>query len=342
MTDRALRLRLDVDVRGDDEVGLGAARSGPPGPPVRDGEVAVVLGTALARAALARVPEARRASVARDLAQLEPADAAADLAARRVPGAAVRDLRAEEQVGARGWCARAVVGDGAAPAEALIAVDAIRLPDDASTEDWATRVPWMVPALVRHVTGAAPDALARSVIALRVLGEEVAADPAAALDEAVAARASSAALSVARPVPGADAFAPRVPAADAVTAVVPEAPTVQVAAPPPPAAKGAVPDRRLLAVLAASIGLAALSLVLVFAVIASPASFGLASTSEVNDRVSVIEAGVGQLRNDVGTLARELQSGGGSPADAVEQVQREVESLKQQVDGLCSVLPVVC
>jgi hypothetical protein len=133
-----------------------------------------------------------------------------------------------------------------------------------------------------------------------------------------------------------------VPAADAVTAVVPEAPTVQVAAPPPPAAQGAVPDRRLLAVLAASIGLAALSLVLVFAVIASPASFGLASTSEVNDRVSVIEAGVGQLRNDVGTLARELQSGGGSPADAVEQVQREVESLKQQVDGLCSVLPVVC
>ena len=53
MTDRTLRLRLDVDVRGDDEVGLGAARTGPPGPPLRDGEVAVVLGTALARATLA-------------------------------------------------------------------------------------------------------------------------------------------------------------------------------------------------------------------------------------------------------------------------------------------------
>ena len=34
MTDRTLRLRLDVDVRGDDEVGLGAARTGPPGPPL--------------------------------------------------------------------------------------------------------------------------------------------------------------------------------------------------------------------------------------------------------------------------------------------------------------------
>ena len=39
MTDRAVRLRLDVDIRGDD-VGLGALRSGPPGPPVRDGELA--------------------------------------------------------------------------------------------------------------------------------------------------------------------------------------------------------------------------------------------------------------------------------------------------------------
>lgn len=340
MTDRALRLRLDVDVRGDDEVGLGAARTGPPGPPVRDGEVAVVLGTALARAALARLPEDRRASVARDLAGLEAADAAADLAARRVPGAAVRDLRAEEQVGARGWCARAVVGDGAAPAEALVAVDAIRLPDDPSTDDWAARVPWMVPALVHHVTGPAPDALARAVLALRALGEEVAADPATALDEACAARAWAVALAVPRPVPGADAFAPRVPPAEAVTAVVPEAPTVQVPVPPPPPA--AAPDRRLLAVLAASIGLAALSLVLVFAIIASPTSFGLASTSEVNDRVSVVEAGVGQLRNDVGTLARELQAGGGAPADAVEQVRRDLESLQREVDGLCSVLPVVC
>lgn len=341
MTDRALRLRLDVDVRGDDEVGLGAARTGPPGPPVRDGELAVVLGTALARAALARVPHDRRASVARDLAALDAAGAAADLAARRVPGAAVRDLRAEEQVGARGWCARAVLGEGAAPMEALMAVDAIRLPDDASTASWAARVPWMVPALVHHVTGAAPDALARAVLALRALGEAVAADPRAALDEASAARAAAAALAVPRPVPGADAFAPRVAPPEAVTAVVPEAPTVQVPVPPPSPASSA-PDRRLLAVLAASIGLAALSLVLVFAIIASPTSFGLASTSEVNDRVSVVEAGVGQLRNDVGTLARELQSGGGAPADAVDQVRRDVESLQRQVDGLCSVLPVVC
>lgn len=341
MSDRTLRLRLDVDVRGDDEVGLGAARTGPPGPPVRDGEAAVVLGTALARTALARLPGDRRASVARDLAGLDAVGAAADLAGRRVPGAAVRDLRAEEQVGARGWCARAVLGEGAAPAEALIAVDAIRLPDDASTLDWAARVPWMVPALVRHVTGMAPDALARTVIALRALGAEVAANPQAALDEGSAARAASAALAVPRPVPGAEAFTPRAPAPEAVTAVVPEAPTVRVPTPPAPPAPAA-PDRRLLAVLAASIGLAALSLVLVFAIIASPTSFGLASTSEVNDRVSVVEAGVGQLRNDVGTLARELQSGGGAPADAVEQVRRQVEELKQQVDGLCSVLPVVC
>lgn len=134
---------------------------------------------------------------------------------------------------------------------------------------------------------------------------------------------------------------PRVPPPEAVTAVVPEAPTVQVPS-PPRAPVAAAPDRRLLAVLAASIGLAALSLVLVFAIIASPTSFGLASTSEVNDRISVVEAGVGQLRNDVGTLARELQQGGGAPADAVDQVRRQVESLKQQVDGLCSVLPVVC
>jgi hypothetical protein len=35
---------MDIDVRGDDEVGLGATRTGPPAPPFRDGEVAVVLG----------------------------------------------------------------------------------------------------------------------------------------------------------------------------------------------------------------------------------------------------------------------------------------------------------
>jgi hypothetical protein len=101
-------------------------------------------------------------------------------------------------------------------------------------------------------------------------------------------------------------------------------------------------DRRLLAAVAASIGVAVLSLVLVFAIIASPGSFGLASTSQVNDRVSVIEAGVGQLRNDVGTLARELQSGGGTPAQAVEQLAQQLDDLRRQVEDLCSVLPVVC
>ena len=339
MTDRTLRLRLDVDVRGDDEVGLGAARTGPPGPPLRDGEVAVVLGTALARATLAGLPEHRRSAVARDLAALEPADVAADLAARRVPGAAVRDLRAEEQVGARGWCARAVLGDGASPAEALIAVDAIRLPDDSRTEDWAARVPWMVPALVRHVVGSAPDALARSVLALRALGEEVAADPGAATDPASAARAAAAALAVPRPVPGSGAFAPAPPPAEAVTQPVAAATRQQA---PPPPVTAPPPDRRLLAAIAASIGVAVLSLVLVFAIIASPGSFGLASTSQVNDRVSVIEAGVGQLRNDVGTLARELQSGGATPAQAVEQLAQQLDDLRQQVEDLCSVLPVVC
>jgi hypothetical protein len=277
--------------------------------------------------------------VARDLAALEPTDAAADLAARRVPGAAVRDLRAEEQVGARGWCARAVLGDGASPAEALIAVDAIRLPDDSRTEDWAARVPWMVPALVRHVVGSAPDALARSVLALRALGEEVAANPGTATDPASAARASAAALAVPRPVPGSGAFAPAPPPVEAVTQPVAAATRQQA---PPPPATAPPPDRRLLAAIAASIGVAVLSLVLVFAIIASPGSFGLASTSQVNDRVSVIEAGVGQLRNDVGTLARELQSGGGTPAQAVEQLAQQLDDLRRQVEDLCSVLPVVC
>ena len=56
MDDRDLRLRLDVDVRGTDEVGLGAMRAGPAGPPLRDGEAAVVLATELARVALATIP----------------------------------------------------------------------------------------------------------------------------------------------------------------------------------------------------------------------------------------------------------------------------------------------
>lgn len=340
MTDRALRVRLDVDVRGDDEVGLGATRTGPPGPPVRDGEAALVLGIALARHVLAALPPARRGPVARDLAALEPRDAAADLAARRVPGARVRDLRPEEQVGARGWCARAVLGEGAAATEALIAVDAIRLPEGAWTDDWAARTPWMVPALVRHVTGEAPDALARTVIALRALGEAVAADPAAADDPATATHAAGVALAAPRPVPGADAFAPVVAAA---------AETIPLAAPPPPptapvpvVAPAPPSDRRMLAVVATALGLAVLSLLLVFAVIATPSSFGLADADQVNDRVAVIQAEVGRLRTDVGNLAQELQAGGGGPAQQVDELRRSLDDLQQQVQGLCSVLPVVC
>ena len=169
MDDRDLRLRLDVDVRGTDEVGLGAMRAGPAGPPLRDGEAAVVLATELARVALATLPLERRAPVARDLTALEATDAAADLAAGRVPGADVRDLRPEEQVGARGWCARAVLADGAAPQACALSVDAIRLPHGDWTADWAARVPWMTPALVRRAAGDSPDALARMVIALGAL-----------------------------------------------------------------------------------------------------------------------------------------------------------------------------
>jgi hypothetical protein len=338
VTDRALRLRMDVDVRGDDEVGLGSTRTGPPGPPVRDGEAAVVLGTALARHALATLPEERRASVARDLAALEPAHAASDLAGRRVPDAAVHDLRPEEQVGARGWCARAVLGDGATAAEALIAVDAIRLPEGEWTLDWAARVPWMVPALVRHLVGDAPDALARTVIALRALGAAVAADPAAALAPGTATAAAAEALAAPHPVPGSGAFATSPPAAGETVplAVAPAASTAIL--PRPPAAP--IPDRRMIAALAAAMGVAVLALVLVFAIIASPGSFGLASTDAVQDRVAILEAGVGQLRTDVGTLAQELQGTGGGKS--VRELQQAVGELEQQVQGLCAVLPIVC
>jgi hypothetical protein len=335
VTDRALRLRMDVDVRGDDEVGLGATRTGPPAPPVREGEAAVVLGTALARHALAALPEERRVSVARDLAALEPARAASDLASRRVPGAGVHDLRPEEQVGARGWCARAVIGDGAMATEALIAVDAIRLPEGEWTRDWAARVPWMVPALVRHVAGDAPDALARAVIALRALGTAVVARPSAALSPGTATAAAAEALSVARPVPGSAAFAtPLLPAAETVPMA---AAATTAVLPQPPAAPD--PDRRVTAALAAAMGVAVLALLLVFAIIASPGSFGLASTDAVQDRVAVIEAGVGQLRTDVGTLAQEFQGRGGQ---SVRELQQSVDDLERQVQGLCAVLPVVC
>jgi len=339
--DHALRLRLDVDVRGTDEVGLGAMRSGRPGPPVRDGEAAVVLATELARAALSALPSPRRASVARDLVAIEASEAAADLAARRVPGADVRDLRPEEQVGARGWCARALLGDGQAPAAAQLSVDAIRLPDGEWTADWAARVPWMTPALVRRITGDTPDALARMVIALRALGEEIVASPASADDPAAAARASAAALAVPRPVPGAQAFAQAIaPAPEAVTAPVRPVPTSAAPVPARPAAPA--PDRRLVVALATSIGIAALALVLVFAMIGSPGSFGLASTSDVSERLSVVEAGVTQLRGDIGTLAQQLGATGRAPADQVAALRDEVARLRQELEQLCSVLPVVC
>lgn len=339
MADRALRLRLDIDVRGDDEVGLGAIRTGPPGPPGRDGELAVVLGVALARQALAALPEPQRASVARDLAGFEPADAAADVVRRRVPGAGVHDLRPEEQVGARGWCARAVLGDGAMAAEALIAVDAIRLPDGEWTLGWAARVPWMVPALVRHVTGDAPDTLARTVIALRALGAAVADDPAAALHPATATDAAAAGLATSRPIPGAAAFAASVlPAAEtALVAPAPAPPTARIPHLQAPAAT----DRRMIAVVAASMGVAVLALVLVFAMLVSPGSFGLAITDAVQDRLAVLEAGVGQVRTDVGTLAQELQASSGG-ARSLSELRQAVDDLQQQVEGLCAVLPIVC
>ena len=341
MDDRVLRLRLDVDVRGTDEVGLGALRSGPPGPPLRDGEAAVVLATELARAALATLPAGRRASVARDLSSLEAADAAADLAARRVPGAQVRDLRPEEQVGARGWCARAVLGEAEAPGAARVAVDAIRLPEGEWTADWAARVPWMTPALVRRIAGDSPDALARMVIALRALGDEVAGAPAAADDLSSATRASAAALAVPRPVPGSAQFAPAAPSppAAAVTAPVRRAPAAQA---PAPATAPSGPDRRLVVALATSIGVAVLALVLVFAMIASPGSFGIASTSDVNERLALVEAGVTQLRGDVGTLAQQIDSGGGTPAEQVQALREEVGKLRAEIESFCSVLPVVC
>ncbi|MEO2058138.1 MAG: hypothetical protein ABGX38_04730, partial [Thermoleophilia bacterium] len=228
MTDRAVRLRLDVDIRGDD-VGLGALRSGPPGPPVRDGELAVVLGTELARVALAALPDGRRVPVARDLAGLTAGAAAADLAAGRVPGATVEVLREEEQVGARGWCARAVLVEGVPPAQALMAVDAIRLPPDPIAGEWAARVPWMVPALVRDAVGHSPDALARAVLALRELGRVVGEDPSRVGDSATASAAAGVALAAVRPVPGAASFAPPAPAPG--DAAVTE-PVVRTAAPP--------------------------------------------------------------------------------------------------------------
>ena len=341
MDDRDLRLRLDVDVRGTDEVGLGAMRAGPAGPPLRDGEAAVVLATELARVALATMPLERRAPVARDLAALEATDAAADLVAGRVPGAEVRDLRPEEQVGARGWCARAVLADGAAPQASALSVDAIRLPHGEWTADWAARVPWMTPALVRRAAGDSPDALARMVIALRALGEEVASAPASADDPASARRASGAALAVPRPVPGAAAFAPAAapPPTEAVTAPARRAP---VAPAPAPSRAPASPDRRLVVALATSIGIAVLALVLVFAMIGSPSSFGIASTSEVNERLSIVEAGVTQLRGDIGTLAKQLDAGGGAPARQVEALRDEIANLRSDLEQLCSVLPVVC
>ena len=63
----------------------------------------------------------------------------------------------------------------------------------------------------------------------------------------------------------------------------------------------------------------------------------------MNDRVSVLEAGVSQLRDDVGTLAQQVQGGaGGTPADQLAELRQAVGDLREQVEGLCSVLPVVC
>jgi len=258
-----------------------------------------------------------------------------------VPGATVQVLRGEEQVGARGWCARAVLAEGLPPAQALMAVDAIRLPPDPIAGEWAARVPWMVPALVRGAVGHSPDALARAVLALRELGRVVGEDPGRAADPATASAAVSVALAAVRPVPGAASFAPPAPAPG--DAAVTE-PVVRTAAPPvaPPPARPAPPDRRLLAAIAASVGAAVLALVLVFAIIASPGTFGLASASDLNDRVAVIEAGTGQLRSDVAALAREVQSGAGTPAAALRRVEEALDDLEQQVRGLCSVVPVVC
>ena len=222
-----------------------------------------------------------------------------------------------------------------------MAVDAIRLPPDPIAGEWAARVPWMVPALVRGAVGHSPDALARAVLALRELGRVMGEDPGRAADPATASAAVSVALAAVRPVPGAASFAPPAPAPG--DAAVTE-PVVRTAAPPvaPPPARPAPPDRRLLAAIAASVGAAVLALVLVFAIIASPGTFGLASASDVNDRVAVIEAGTGQLRSDVAALAREVQSGAGTPAAALRRVEEALDDLEQQVRGLCSVVPVVC
>jgi len=166
-------------------------------------------------------------------------------------------------------------------------------------------------------------------------------DPGRAADPATASAAVSVALAAVRPVPGAASFAPPAPAPG--DAAVTE-PVVRTAAPPvaPPPARPAPPDRRLLAAIAASVGAAVLALVLVFAIIASPGTFGLASASDLNDRVAVIEAGTGQLRSDVAALAREVQSGAGTPAAALRRVEEALDDLEQQVRGLCSVVPVVC
>ncbi len=199
----------------------------------------------------------------------------------------------------------------------------------------------MVPELVRDAVGHSPDALARAVLALRELGRVVGEDPSRVGDSATASAAAGVALAAVRPVPGAASFAPPAPAPG--DAAVTE-PVVRTAAPPvaPPPARPAPPDRRLLAAIAASVGAAVLALMLVFAIIASPGTFGLASASDVNDRVAVIEAGTGQLRSDVAALAREVQSGAGTPAAALRRVEEALDDLEQQVRGLCSVVPVVC
>lgn len=345
--DRALRLRFDLDVRTEDEVGAGVARTGLPTPPARDADLAIVLGTALARAALAWLPGGFRRDAAIALASLTPEQVARDLRRRMVVGARIVDLRLEEQVGARGWCARAVLAEGTQASDALVAVDLIHMQaDPAAATQWAARVPGLVPFLVALVVHDSPDALARSVIALNALGEEIAADPTAALDPDSAARAAAAALVLPLPVPGSRAFGAAPPDPVVTIASMPESAASEsmmrpVTVPVVPPGKDSV--RRLQGLAVACLAVAVATLVMLVVVISSPGTFGLASLDDVGSRVAGIEADLSQMRSDVGTLAQVVQAlGSGSGVDALQQLTDRVDEIDRQVQGLCGVLPIVC
>ncbi len=345
--DRALRLRFDLDVRVDDEVGAGISRTGRPTPPARDADLAIVLGTALARAALAWLPSGARRDAAVVLATRAPEQVARDLRDRAGAGARVVDLRAEEQVGARGWCARAVLPEGIPAAHALVAVDLIRMDSDpAVAAEWAARVPELVPFLVARVAGDSPDVLARSVIALNSLAEEIAADPTAALDPACAVRAAVGALALPPPVPGARAFGPPPPDPVGTTAAIPASAAAEPVTRPvivPPVPPGRDSARRLQGLVVACLAVAVLTLVMLIAVISSPGTFGLAAAADVGPRIEGLDAQVSQLRGDVGTLAQVVQGSSGSgTADALRRLTDRVDEIDRQVHGLCGVLPIVC